>query len=70
MDTPLPPLLEREEIMVLACVSNGMSTKEIAKELHFSEETVRRHMRVLQGKLRGKNWTHAVANAIRLKLIK
>lgn len=64
------PLMEKEEIMILACLSNGLSTKETAEQLHFGQETVRKYLRISQGKLHAKSYTHAVANAIRMKLIK
>lgn len=56
--------------MILACLSNGLSTKETAEQLHFGQETVRKYLRISQGKLHAKSYTHAVANAIRMKLIK
>ena len=56
--------------MILSCLANGLSTKETAEELNYGQETVRRYMRISQGKLHAKNNTHAVANAIRMKLIK
>jgi DNA-binding NarL/FixJ family response regulator len=64
------PLLDRLEIMILSCLSNGLSTKETADQIHLSQETIRRYMRISQGKLNAKNATQAVANAIRKKLIK
>jgi DNA-binding NarL/FixJ family response regulator len=62
--------MEKQEIMILSCLSNGMSTKETAEQLNYGQETVRKYMRICQGKLHARNYTQAVANAIRMKLIK
>lgn len=64
------PTLDKEEIMILSCLSHGLSTKETSEQLNFSQETIRRYLRISEGKLHAKNYTEAVANAIRKKLIK
>lgn len=64
------PQMERAELMILSCLSHGLSTKETAEQLNYGQETIRKYMRISAGKLHAKNYTETVANAIRLKLIK
>jgi DNA-binding CsgD family transcriptional regulator len=57
------------ELAVLRLVSTGRSTEDIAKLLGLGEETVRSHLKKVQGKLGVRNRTQAVAEAIRQQLI-
>ncbi|MGE0853831.1 MAG: response regulator transcription factor [Hyphomicrobiaceae bacterium] len=57
------------ELAVLRLVSLGKQTEEIAKLLGLGEETVRSHLKKVQGKLGVRNRAHAVAEAIRQQLI-
>jgi len=57
------------ELAVLRLVSLGKRSEEIAKLLGIGEETVRSHLKKVQGKLGVHNRTHAAAEAIRQQLI-
>lgn len=57
------------ELAVLRLVSMGRQTGEIASVLGLGEETIRSHMKKVQGKLGVRNRPHAVAEAIRQQLI-
>jgi DNA-binding CsgD family transcriptional regulator len=57
------------ELAVLRLVSMGRQTDEIAEVLGLGEETVRSHLKKVQGKLGVRNRPHAVAEAIRQQLI-
>jgi DNA-binding CsgD family transcriptional regulator len=57
------------ELAVLRLVSTGRRTEEIAKLLELGEETVRSHLKKVQGKLGVRNRAQAVAEAIRQQLI-
>ncbi len=62
------PLTARE-LSVLRLLSIGKRTAEIAAHLGLGEETVRSHMKKAQRKLGVTDRTHAVADAIRQRLI-
>ena len=47
----------------------GMPFKEAAPYLGIGEETVRTHLKKVQSKLGVRNRTHAVAEALRRRLI-
>jgi DNA-binding CsgD family transcriptional regulator len=57
---------EREVLLLLA---EGLQLEEIAKRLEIGLETVRTHVRHAGERLGAANRTHAVAIAIRKKLI-
>jgi DNA-binding CsgD family transcriptional regulator len=57
------------ELAVLRLVSTGRQTEEIAKLLELGEETVRSHLKKVQGKLGVRNRAQAVAEGIRQQLI-
>jgi len=57
---------ERE---VLTLLAQGLQLDEIGSRLGIGSETVRTHVRKATGRLGAANRTHAVAIAIRLKLI-
>jgi len=57
------------ELAVLRLVSMGRRTEEIAKVLGLGEETVRSHLKKVQGKLGVRNRAHAVAEGLRQQLI-
>jgi DNA-binding NarL/FixJ family response regulator len=59
------PDLSVRERHVLARLSEGRGTAEIATELEISERTVKKHLHALQGRLMLRNRAHAIAYAIR-----
>jgi LuxR family quorum sensing-dependent transcriptional regulator len=63
------PRITPRELAALRMVSLGMANSEVAKRLDIGEETVRSHLKKVQGKLGARNRTHAAAEAIRQQLI-
>jgi len=61
--------LSRREVEVLRLVAQGMRNKEIAAELHISEETAQGHVKNILAKLSVHDRTAAVAVAIRRGLV-
>ncbi|HEY4349279.1 MAG TPA: helix-turn-helix transcriptional regulator [Gaiellaceae bacterium] len=61
-------LTDRER-QVLQLLAEGQQTEEIARRLEIGLETVRTHLRHASARLGATNRTHAVALAIRRKLI-
>ena len=58
-ETPLSKLLSERELQVLKCLCQGMSNKEIARDLDLQEVTIKLHVKTLCRKLEAKNRTHA-----------
>jgi LuxR family transcriptional regulator of spore coat protein len=58
-----PRLTEREQL-VLVLVSRGYSAKEVAQELRIAPRTVEKHIDHVRLKIRARNRTHMVAQAI------
>jgi DNA-binding NarL/FixJ family response regulator len=54
---------------VLQMLADGMSTKRIALEMHIAERTARDYINKAIQKLRAKSWPHAMALAMRKKVI-
>jgi DNA-binding CsgD family transcriptional regulator len=61
--------LTPRELSVLRSLSLGHRVAEISKDLGLGEETVRSHIKKAQAKLGVRNSMHAVAQAVRLRLI-
>lgn len=61
--------LTPRELSVLRVMSMGYQVKASAELLQLGEETIRTHLKKAQAKLRVRNRTHAVAQAIRRRLI-
>lgn len=71
-DTPavLPiNLLTSRELAVLRLLGKGLSNKEISKELMISENTTKKHLKSIFGKLNVSNRTQALWAAQRLNLL-
>jgi DNA-binding NarL/FixJ family response regulator len=64
-----PVLLTPREVEVLQAVANGLSNKEIARELGISLHTVKFHLESLMRKLGASSRTEAVTKALRLHLL-
>jgi len=70
--TPFQPLIEPlspRELEVLQLVAEGLSNREISKELFLSVDTVKGHNRKIFGKLGVKTRAQAVHKATLLKII-
>ncbi len=61
--------LSKREAAVLRLVSEGLETREIAEQLHFSERTIKGVIHDLTMRLNLRNRAHAVAYAMRQGLI-
>ncbi|MBI4790528.1 MAG: response regulator transcription factor [Chloroflexi bacterium] len=61
--------LSPDEIHVLARIANGATSEDIAKEIHWSDRTVKRKIEEIAVKLGAHNRAQAVAIAIREGLI-
>lgn len=66
---PVDVHLSDREQSVLQLISDGLSTKQIARKLELSESTVKTHLRSLFDKLGASHRAHAVALALRHRLI-
>jgi two-component system NarL family response regulator len=58
-------VLSSREIEVLRCVARGDANREIAEQLHVTEDTVKYHMKSILSKLDAKDRTHAVMLALK-----
>jgi LuxR family quorum sensing-dependent transcriptional regulator len=61
--------LTPRELSVLRSLSLGHRAAQISKDLGLGEETVRSHIKKAQTKLGVRSSMHAVAQAVRLRLI-
>ena len=58
-DIPLAKQLSERELQVLGGLCQGLSNKEIARELDLQEVTIKLHVKTLCRKIEAKNRTHA-----------
>jgi DNA-binding NarL/FixJ family response regulator len=63
-----PELTDREQ-QVLALVADGLPTREIGEELHYSERTVKKVLGDVVVKLGARSRSQAIARAVRQGLI-
>ncbi|MCB0213793.1 MAG: response regulator transcription factor [Anaerolineae bacterium] len=68
-ETPIDPHLTERETDVLTLMSEGLSNKQIANQMHLSPNTIRSHVSSILGKLEATNRTEAVRVAIQQNLI-
>lgn len=61
--------LNQFEMAILIALSNGLQSKDIARETCRSVATVEAYVRILCGKLDARTRTHLVANAFRLGIL-
>jgi DNA-binding NarL/FixJ family response regulator len=61
--------ISKRETEILRLMSLGYSTKEIANQLHVSNETVKSHRKNLFKKLSAKNSANLIRNAIYNEII-
>lgn len=57
--------LSNREVFVLQALSNGLATKEVAQEMHLSEDTIKTYLRQIFRKLDVRDRTEAVAEGFR-----
>ena len=65
---PVPPLTAREQ-QCLECVASGLSDAQIAENLGISWSTAHYHVEHVRRKLGARNRAHAVALAMRSRLV-
>lgn len=65
----VPASLTAREVACLQMLANGFRPVLIAQELKLANVTVEMHLRNARRKLTAATTAHAVANALRLKLI-
>lgn len=70
MRAPAEEALSVREIEVLSCVARGASNKEIARQLHISEATVKTHLIHIFGKLGVSDRTEAVTTALQRGILR
>jgi DNA-binding NarL/FixJ family response regulator len=61
--------LSDRELLVLQELTHGKSTKEVAEDMHISEETVKTYLKQIFRKLDVRDRTEAVAEAFRRGLV-
>jgi DNA-binding NarL/FixJ family response regulator len=61
--------LTQRELRVLRLLADGCSTSEIARELCYSERTIKNAIQAMTARLQLRNRSHAVAYALRQGLI-
>lgn len=64
-----PARLTARQLTILRYMARGMTDRQLALELHISQETVRYHKKNLYRLLRAANAVQALARALRLNLI-
>jgi two-component system nitrate/nitrite response regulator NarL len=67
-EAPQHPLLTPRQMQVLNCLSRGLPTKLIARELSISENTVKEYIALVFQALGARNRTEAVIIASKLRL--
>ena len=65
---PGPELTSREQ-RVLSLVADGLPTREIGEELHYSERTVKKVLGDVVVKLGARSRSQAIARAVRQGII-
>ncbi|MDO8612853.1 MAG: response regulator transcription factor [Dehalococcoidia bacterium] len=62
--------LTRRELEVLELVAGGLTNKEVARALYIADDTAKKHVQMIIGKLGASDRTHAVMLAARGGLIR
>jgi DNA-binding NarL/FixJ family response regulator len=65
-DNSNKPVLTQRQELVLRCLLDGMANREIADQLHVSEETVKTHVAAILRHFEVQNRTQAVVAAARI----
>jgi DNA-binding NarL/FixJ family response regulator len=61
--------LDPRSLRLLELVADGHSTREIADDMSYSEQTIKKHITALESRLQARSRAHLVALAIRRGLI-
>lgn len=62
-------LLSERQREILQMIADGMSTKQVARELGITQKTVHNHLNAIYRRLDTQSLTHAVLSAVRLGII-
>lgn len=62
-------LLSDRQVEILQMIANGLSTKQVARELGITQKTVHNHLNAIYRRLDAQSLTHAVLSAVRLGII-
>lgn len=62
-------LLSSRQTEILQSIADGMTTKQVARDLGIAQKTVHNHLNAIYRKLDTQSLTHAVLSAVRLGII-
>jgi DNA-binding NarL/FixJ family response regulator len=62
-------LLSSRQTEILQMIADGLSTKQVARELGITQKTVHNHLNAIYRRLDAQSLTHAVLSAVRLGII-
>jgi DNA-binding NarL/FixJ family response regulator len=62
-------LLSERQREILQMIADGMSTKQVARDLGITQKTVHNHLNAIYRRLDTQSLTHAVLSAVRLGII-
>jgi len=65
----IEPILSDRQVEILQAIANGMTTKQVARQLGITQKTVHNHLNAIYRKLDTQSLTHAVLSAVRLGII-
>ena len=66
---PNDELLSSRQTEILQMIADGLSTKQVARELGITQKTVHNHLNAIYRRLDTQSLTHAVLSAVRLGII-
>ncbi len=66
---PNDELLSDRQTEILQMIADGLSTKQVARELGITQKTVHNHLNAIYRRLDTQSLTHAVLSAVRLGII-
>lgn len=62
-------LLSSRQVEILQMIADGLSTKQVARELEITQKTVHNHLNTIYRRLDTQSLTHAVLSAVRRGII-
>lgn len=66
---PAGEILSDRQTEILQMIADGLSTKQVARELGITQKTVHNHLNAIYRRLDTQSLTHAVISAVRLGII-